>query len=199
VRHFVKFKLRYPNCTPVFVLFVLVGHCPPVIVRPVLEEIKNRYWPLWYFVWIFVGWCAFRSANRPPVTLPQLPNSVRALGTQSQCATHNPAARCGKTAWFPVFYFKFATLFAQAAIMRRFITDLSLFRMHRSSHACDICHHGEKLVNYLPIASLTMRQSRNALSVWRWSQKACRRGASRELPPSDVEPPSIPTGFVSSS
>ena len=42
------------------------GRRPPVTARPVLKGIKNRYWPLWYLLWSFVGWCSFRSTHYPP-------------------------------------------------------------------------------------------------------------------------------------
>ncbi|KAF9643489.1 hypothetical protein BDM02DRAFT_3264071 [Thelephora ganbajun] len=53
--------------------------------------ILNRYWPLWYLVWLFIAFW------NPEYTRPV----------------------CDKTAWLSMFYFSTVTLFAQAAITLR--------------------------------------------------------------------------------
>jgi len=53
--------------------------------------IANRYWPVWYLVWISVAFW-----------VPQFTPAI-----------------CDKTKWFPMLYFIFATAFAQTAISLR--------------------------------------------------------------------------------
>lgn len=134
------------------------GHPTSVAVRPVLTGVKNRYWPLWYLLWLFAGWCTLQSIDRPLVTPSKLPNStlgtrihklgeifftmwrLRALLISYSLDVRFPTFvsigiddlhqlhRCDKTAWFHVFYFTFATLFAQAAVTLRFFLASVLSR-----------------------------------------------------------------------
>ena len=45
--------------------FSWCGYFSFTTARSVLKTIKNRYWPLWYMIWLFVGRCMFQSTRRP--------------------------------------------------------------------------------------------------------------------------------------
>ena len=48
------------------------GHVYFATAHPVLKAIKNRYWPVWFLLWMFVGGYPTQSAH----CSLQLPNSI---------------------------------------------------------------------------------------------------------------------------
>jgi hypothetical protein len=123
------------------------GRLSIATAHPILHAMKNRYWPLWFLLWQFVGrypsplgpcllqacptfqTVSFYPAYTKPVRNARFSDTERhscpSLDVRFMVSQLFPCqrdSRCEGAVWIPTLYYTFATLFAQLAITLRLVT-----------------------------------------------------------------------------